>query len=376
MKKISKMLILFAVCSTVMLFSFTASASAIDYKAEDLYGEKIEEAINSLDDDVIDVLNSLGLQDFSPDGLSKISISNAFHAIVRILKGAYKEPFLMACTLLGIMLLNAVAGCYISGGSLFIYFETVSVLFSGLLIFSEIIECIMDAVSAIHSISVLMKLLVPSMAIMATVSGSPAAAVSYNAVTVYIAEIISAVCSDLFAPILCVFAAVAVCGSVNPSVKASPILELIKKIVNTLLGFAGTIFTGVLGIKNILTAGIDRVSVKGIKFILGSAVPVVGSTLSEGLSSVIAAAALMKSAYGVFIMILTAVIALPVITELILWQLSMSVGAYAAAALGQEKNAEILSSLKFVLSIMMSLILFCVFIFIISTAMIILLNVK
>lgn len=377
MKKICKVFILNSIIIAVMLIAFTVNCLARGSKDDYIYSDSTNEIVNSLESDAVSILNELGLEDYSPSDLNEISLKSVFNTFLRIFKGAYKVPFSFLCLLLGLIIINAVAGCYISkNGAMSEYFDTVSVLFAALLIMSKVIGCISDAVNSMYSLSIVMKMLIPVMAVMTSFSGSPAAAVSYNAITLYSAEIMSELCNGILTPVLCVFACVSVCCAVNNSVKIAPILEMIKKAVNVALGLFGTVFTGIIGIKDVLSSGIDKVSVKGIKFILGSAVPVVGGSLSEGLSSVIASISLMKNSYGVFAIIIAAVSVVPVIIEILLWLAVLSLSSYAASSLGQNGTAGILNSLKFVLSILLSMILFCVYIFIISTAMVMLLSGK
>lgn len=375
MKKICKAFILVVIASGVMLYTFAVFVSAENSEVNNLYTENINKVIDELDEDTVNILNSLGITDYSPEGINKISLKNTMDMLLHAFSGAYKEPLAFLCMLLGLIIINAFAGCYVSeNGHMRQYFDTVSVLFSALLILSKVIQCIRDAVTSIYSLSTLMKMLIPIMGIMTAVSGSPTTAISYNALALYAAEIISAICNDMLTPILCIFAALSVCCSVNHSVKISSLLEMIKKAVNVILGFAGTIFTGIIGIKDMLSSGIDSVTVKGARFILGSAVPVVGGALSEGLNSVIAATSLMRNSYGIFMIIIISIVSVPTIMELLLWLAVLSVVAYAASALGQDGTASVLTSIKFVLSILNSIILFIVYIFIVSTALVILLH--
>lgn len=374
MKKMCKVILLVSIFIGVMLFNFTVIAFANDSKGNELYSDNIGDIYDNLDDETKEILDSLGISGVSLESVADISLKSVFRIFVRLFKGSLSEPAGFMCTALGIIMISAVAGCFISEKSgMRQYFDTVPVLFISLLVTAKIIGCVSDAVSSLYSVGVLMKMLVPALAVITSFSGSPTAAVSYNAVTVYCAEIICAVCEDFLSPLLCIFAAVSVCCAVGGQVKIKPLLEMIKKAVNTVLGLFGVVFTGVIAIKDTLSAGADKVSMKGVKFVLGSAVPIVGGSLGDGLSSVVASISLMKNTYAVFGVIVIAAVVLPVICEILLWLCSLSLSSYIADALGQSGIASVLSSLKFVLSVLISIILFCVYIFIISTAMVVLL---
>lgn len=368
-----KVFLLAGLFAVVMLFSFSYGASAetvFDDVFYDNYGIK-------LSDDVTDVLKSLGFEDFSPEEFSEISLLDTFSSIMNVFKGSIKKPMAVMCSLLGLIVLCAVACRIIQNNKAFAdYLNSIITLLIVLVAFVNAVYCIADSVAAVYSAGLLMKSLVPATAVLTALSGSPSMAVSYNAISMYCAEVISAVCRDFLTPVLCSFSAVAVCLSVNMLYNSDALLEAVKRFISVTLGLAGTIFTGILSLKDVLAVGIDKVAVKGVKFILGSSVPVIGSALSEGLSSVIASVALMKNTYGTIGIIVIVAVTLPAICELILWQLTFSLTGYAAQALGLDGVSKALTSLKYVMSMMLSVLLFLIYVLIVSAAMVILLGNK
>lgn len=357
----------------VMLFSFS-----FDVLAETTPDEAFYEKYNiELSDDVTDILEMLGFEDFSAEEFSKISLSDTFRSIINLFKGSIKKSLSVMCSLLGLIIICAVACSFIQNNNGFSdYVNSIITLLIVLVAFVNAVYCISDSVAAVYSAGILMKSLIPATAILTALSGSPSMAVSYNAISMYCAEIISAFCRDFLSPVLCSFSAVAVCFSVNRIYNSEALLEAVKKFISVALGLAGTIYTGILSLKDVLAVGIDKVAVKGVKFILGASVPVVGSSLSEGLSSVIASVSLMKNTYGTIGIIVIIAVTFPAICELILWQLTFSLTGYTAQALGLDGVSKALNSLKYIMSMMLSVLLFLIYILIVSAAMVILLGNK
>ncbi|MBO5935773.1 MAG: hypothetical protein J6Q94_09835 [Clostridia bacterium] len=357
----------------VMLFSFTLKSFAKTDIAEDILSDYNIE----LSQDVTEILESLGFENFSAEELSKITLSDTFRAIRNIFTQGMTKPFASMFTLLGLVIMCAVANSFIQNNHNFsVFVNSVMTLFVAFAAFLNSVQCISDSVAAVYSAGILMKSLVPATAVLTALSGNPSMAISYNAVSMYCAEIITAICSDFLTPVLCAFSAIAVCLSVNSEYNSEALLNGVKKIIGGILGFAGTVYTGIISLKDILAVGIDKVSVKGAKFILGSTVPVVGSALSEGLSSVIAAISLMKNTYGVIGIIVIIAVTLPAICELTMWQLTFAVAGYAAQTMGLDGVAKALTSLKYVMTMMLSILLFIIYILIISAGMVILLGTK
>ena len=357
----------------VMLLSFTLKTCA-----ETEIGEDILSNYNiELSRDVRDVLESLGFEEFSAEEFSRITLSDTFRSVFRIFTDGMTKPLVSMFTLLGLVILCAVVNSFIQNNQSYSAFvNSVMTLFVAFAAFLNSVQCIADSVAAVYSAGILMKSLIPATAVLTALSGSPSMAISYNAVSMYCAEIISAVCRDFLTPVLCAFSAVAVCLSVNSGYNSEVLLNAARKIIGSILGLAGTIYTGIISLKDVLAVGIDKVSVKSAKFILGSSVPVVGSALSEGLSSVIAAISLMKNTYGVIGIIVIIAVTLPAICELIMWQLTFTVTGYSAQTMGLDGISKALASLKYVMTMMLSILLFIIYVLIVSAGMVILLGNK
>ena len=368
-----KVFILHTLTVAVMLFCFTIFVSAENATVNNLYSDFNVE----LSEEVEDVLRSLGFEEFSAEEFSNITISDSFKTIFDIFNGSMQKPFSCMCSLIGIILLSSVAAGFIAQNkSIGAYFDTAITLFVSVYAFTGVIQCIADAVASMYSGGILIKSLIPATAILTAFSGSPSLAVSYNAVSMYCAQIITAVCRDFLTPVLCVFSAVSVCVSVSSVFNYDGILNAVKKCISVILGFIGTVYTGILALKDIFASGIDKIAVKGVKFFIGSTVPVVGSALSEGLSSIIASVSLMKNVYGTIGIMVIVAVTLPAVCEMLLWLVSLYVSEYTALALGLNNVSKGISSLRYVISMMLSILLFTVYILIVSTAMIMLLGNK
>ncbi len=366
-----KVIILNVCFVSVMLICFTVNTFA---EVSDRDVLSVSDAIE-LPDDVQDVLNSIGFTEFTAEKISNISIIDTFRAIIDIFKGSLKKPLETLCGLIALIIVSSAGSGFLSGNSsMRLYFDTSVTMFIVLLAFSGAAESIDTAVDSMYTGSILMKSLIPTIGTLAVLSGSPSVAVSYNAVSMYCAQAISALCRDFLSVFLSVFSVVAVCSGINNLFNFTPVINAVKKFVNVILGLCGTIYTGILALKDVLAVGIDKVAVKGVKFVIGSAVPVVGSALSEGLSSIIASVSLMRNTYGTIGIIVVVAVTLPAVCELVLWIFTFMISSYAAQTLGLDSASAILENIRYVMSMLLSVLLFTVYMLIISSAMIILLG--
>jgi stage III sporulation protein AE len=142
--------------------------------------------------------------------------------------------------------------------------------------------------------------------------------------------------------------------------------DLIKKAYIFILGALTTVFSGVSGIKAILGSSADTVAIRGVKFLVGRSIPLVGGVVSESYQSVIASLQLIKSTVGVFGIITVIVTVLPIILELIIWCFMLSLISTMGDILGSFKIQNLILIFKDVLILLIATIIFSSVLFIIS----------
>lgn len=87
-------------------------------------------------------------------------------------------------------------------------------------------------------------------------------------------------------------------GNLTPRIKMSAMTNFINSAAKWLLTASLTIFTGITAIYGFSAPAFDAVALKGIKFAVGTLVPVAGGLLSETVETVLSGTKLMKSAAG------------------------------------------------------------------------------
>ena len=352
-----------------IFFCFSVTVSAEDISSEKFYQTVVDNITDNLDDETIEILESLGFRNYTPDEISDLSLKETLSVFFEIFTDNLKEPFEFVCISLVIIIFCSLSGGILgsqskSGG----YFESVSVIFISLIAFSNIIDLITKTVAVIKIVCGLMKLLLPVLTAIIAFSGKPALALSSGSVSLYISEVIIAVCNDFLSPLLCVFAAFSLCASANGNINISPVINLVKKVFSIILGFLGTVYSGVLTLRDVIAAGTDKITVKGIKFVLGSAVPIVGSTISDGFTAVLSALTLFKNTFGILGIIVCVILILPVLSRIVLWILSLMISEYISLTFGKDTISHVFASLRYVITMLLTLLCFMIFVFLISVS--------
>lgn len=352
-----------------ILFNFSLTAFAEDFSSDEFYRTVIDNITDNLDDETKEILEALGFRNYTPDEISGLSLKETLSAFFGIFTDNLKEPFEFVCVSIGVIIFCSLSnGILCSGNGNNTYFEAVAVIFISLLAFSGITDLITKTVAVINIVCGLMKLLLPVLTAIIAFSGNPSLALSSGSVSLYISEVITAVCNDFLSPLMCVFAAFSLCASANGNINISPVINLVKKVFGVILGFLGTVYSGVLTLRDVIAAGTDKITVKGIKFVLGSAVPIVGSTISEGFTAVLSALSLFKNTFGILGIIVCVILIMPVLSRIVLWILSLLISEYVSQVFGKDTVSQVFSSLRYVITMLLTLLCFMIFVFLISVS--------
>jgi len=162
-----------------------------------------------------------------------------------------------------------------------------------------------------------------------------------------------------------------IASSVSPLITKTGIADGIKKISLWTMSLTTTVFIGILGIQTAVNSAADTLTIKTAKFIIGSAVPVAGTALSEALTTVTASMGMLKAGIGVWGVVACAAIFLPLLIELILWRIMLCITAAAADLFSLGEISSVLRSVDTVISLLSGIILLIGAVFIISLTVVV-----
>ncbi len=362
---------LFFVC-----LSFTACAVETgEYFDSQLEASGAQELYSDLDSETKDALAELGINGVDFSSLFDISPQKVFGFIKNIAEGKIREPLKAALRVMGIII-------FLSAGEAFLpdsekmkgLLNTVGVLLIAAAMSVPVYESVSSAVSSVGMCCTFMKALIPVLAGAVIASGNPMTALSFQSWAFAAAQLISSVCQSFIIPIVGAVIAIDISGALVPDYKLDGITNLIKKTVIAVLSFTATLYVSFLGIKGALSSSADSVTVKGVKLIISSAVPVVGGALSEAYSGIIGSLTLVKSTLGVFGIISVAAITLPSLIQLLIWIFTLKICSAAGEVFLQNETTNLLDALSSALTLMNVVLIFNGVLFIISMAL--LLNLK
>lgn len=357
----------------VLILVFVVNVSAEEYTdLSDISGAY--SLGDSLPEDAKEALENIGISSKDFSSVSDLSFSNVIAYMLSAIGSEAGEVFPQACWVLAILLLYSLfSGVFdsVSNPSLSSILSVVSALCIACVLLFPVTSLVDAAKDAITVSADFMLAFIPVMTGVLICSGQAASGSGYCAMMVFAAEGVGQLFSKLISPLLSCFLALGVTSSLVPDVKIGTMVGFFSKSVKWLMSFVFTLFTGLLTLKSVYSTSVDNVSSRAVRYTVSSFVPVVGGALSEAYRTVHASVGILKSGVGVFVIIAVIIVFLPVLVRLCVWIFTVNMCKCFAETTNLQSPLSMLSSISTVLSLLLSVILCVMALFIITTALII-----
>ncbi len=364
--------ILIALIVLLLLLSFSARAEdTADFFESQLEASGAGEIMEQMPAETQSLMESLGLANMDYQQLLDVSPGRILTMLLDIVTGKVASPLKAITAIAGIILLCALLHTFkdsFSGKTMDTVFNLISALLIGVLIIIPVMQCVSYACSAVKLSSDVMLVFIPVLAGLMAASGNFMAAKSYNMLVFAVAEVMSRFSSSVLTGLVGIFMAFCIITSLSPSLNLGGTVKVIKNTVTIVLGFASTLFVGLLTLQGLVGGAADTVTHKTAKYLIGNFVPVVGSALSDSLSSIQSCVGLVKNTVGAFGMIGLSLIYIPVIFEILIWMLTLHLCAACSELFELSNISNVLKGIASALSLLLAILLFCGLLLIVSTA--------
>ena len=154
------------------------------------------------------------------------------------------------------------------------------------------------AASVVHTLCDFITKFEPVFIAMLVSSGAITQAAAFQPIlsaSVYISGILVDKC---ILPLCCFSAVLGICTNLGSRIEMGTLTKLINSVSKWILTGVLTLFSAILSLYGFSTKAFNSVAAKGLKFAVGSLVPVVGGLLSDTVDTVLAGANLLKNAVG------------------------------------------------------------------------------
>ncbi len=344
----------------------------------------IEDYLGEFDDSLIDAIpqdSKEFLYEYGGNSIADIITLNPQEIIdytITEFKEELTSPMKLLTTVVGVVILSVFAeslsGSYLSS-SMGDLFSVITVLCCVGTVAVPVVELIKVATSAIVDYTNFIMALVPVMTGVMVASGQGSTATGYSMILFFACQLISVIARNFLIPFLGIYMGINIVSAVTTSeIKLEKIGQSIKKITTWSMGLVMSVLLGVLTINSLVGSGVDTMTAKTTKFLIGSFVPVVGSAISDAYMATRGYIGVVKSALGAFGIIVVVVIFLPILIRVVVWYITLNIASYISDILGSNKLSLMLSGFSAVVGIMLSLLLCLAILMVVSTAIVLMLG--
>ena len=361
MKRIGMVLI-----GILLIGCFTIRCDAVT-----LFDHEKSEIESSIDDETKSELNKFGISgidDITKNGIDSTSVWN----YLKELFTSYSSGPLAALILLtAVLLLASVAESYAYSLR---YTETRDImgvvvsLFITSIIVSHVTRMIALSSTVIQGASAMMTVYLPVMTGILIFSGHAISSGGYYAAVITVSQVISRLSVTVFTPLLSVFLSLSVCASISSRVRLGGFIEIVSKGFKYGITFMMSVFTAVIGLNGVLSGAADSVANKAARFGLSSFIPLIGSSIAEAYGAIQNSVGILRSGAGVFIIIALLLSFAPLITQSILWSVTLWIARSIGEMLSVTSASSMISALSQFLSALRAMLIAVMTVFVIATS--------
>ena len=150
--------------------------------------------------------------------------------------------------------------------------------------FSQIISNIRESITNLIGF---MNSLLPILLALISATGQVATMTVIQPVLLFSIVIIGNIVNVVILPIVIISTTLDIVSNLSDKVQVGKLAKFFKSSAIWCIGFIITIFVGVLSLEGTLTSSIDGITIKGIKTVAGTAIPVVGKALGDSVDTVL-----------------------------------------------------------------------------------------
>ena len=349
----------------IIIFMFSFSITSYSYEFN-------EDIFENIDDSTKEYLNELGIDEISFEKLFEITPTRVIEFIFSLAFNKTTSLIDRFVLIFFVLLISAIASSFLNDNTqLSKVIDYISVLIILSFIMESLSRILSDSAVGLQTSNIFINTYLPVMVGIIVASKNPALAFTYNTFTIVLSNIISFFSNKLLVPLISVIFSFNIISSFSADNYHLRVNKIFRRLVIVILSLFSTLYTGLLSTQSILASSSDSFALKGIKFISGTFIPVVGANVSDAVSSVISSFLIMKSTLGVFIIIVIILINLPVMIELLVWYFFLGLCSIVSSLLKLDTITDVFDSLASTISLLNIVLFFITFVLVISTGIII-----
>lgn len=281
---------------------------------------------SELDGETKSRLDELGISEFSFESLYSLDFKKVADILLKTVNGRIKAPGEGIKAVLVYIILSAFVKSLKSDLSdMNELYSTACALIVTAVLIVKISPSITAAAASINVSSDFIYAFIPVFCAIVAASGGITVSFSTNATLLMLSQGLTFLSSNIFIPAINCFLALSVCSSLRPRLGLSNLINALRRGFTTVLSFIAGAYVSVISVKTSASVRADMLGMRSLRFVISSAVPIVGGALSEGLVSIQAYSSLIKTSVGIVGIIAVSLVFLPSIIEITVWRIVLTV---------------------------------------------------
>ena len=294
------------------------------------------------------------IDDFDYENISTISFKQIIDYISSVFSKNAQGPLRCCLILICFIILSSIVKSFdmhLSSDSVSDMYATVSNLVVAIFLVTQIYPSMKLACSAIKLCSDFTYAFFPAFCIICATSGAAMTSFSVNGSLLLFSQALNFISSNVFLPIVNSFMGISVCSSIRRDLNMGSIVSALRDLITKAISALSAIFVSYLSLKTAVASRADALGLRSVRFAINSVVPIIGSSISEGLLSIQSYSSLIKTSVGIVGIIAISAIFLPAIINITLWRLSISAANICSKVFFDSESSTVLEAFSSVLLI-------------------------
>lgn len=193
----------------------------------------------------------------------------------------------------------------------------------------------------IEDVGVFINACIPAFSVVMIAAGEGGSGTAFSAALLFWSEIGSLISNHLLMPLTDVYLSIGLCSAMSDELKFANIAKNVRRFVYWFIGVFVAVFRVILGLQNTIAATGDQLTKKYIRTAVGGLIPIVGGSLSQGVDSLFAVAAGVKTTFAIAGVLLILSIVLPVLIDILVSALCWSFCKWLADFMGDTTTGKV-----------------------------------
>ncbi len=351
MKRFLSLTLLILTLTIFLASSFPAKAQdSIISEQEESLG--LKDAVEALPKDTLDELEGIGIDPSHPtEGMKKFTLADLWKKISSYLFDSLSPPFKSLSVILAIIFLSSLLPFEDKR-----IIKSVSVAGVSIAVITPLLSLLKSFTASLSAATDFITAMLPVFSSLMLSSGMAISSSFISGCIIVVSQVISRIASSFFLPFTCSGLSLSAVGSFVPELKTESIAASARKFAIWAICGILVVYLSFLGIQSGITSSLDGLTQKTAKLTVSSAIPIVGSIISDASDTVFGAAQLIKSGIGGFSFVAIILIFIKPILLGAAWIAALKTATFIASSFGNKEIETLTDAAQKTISVAIALL--------------------